>query len=106
METTTLKEFRKTLNARERAAFNNFYHAAHGIIGGFEIEIEDGVREEMPDATEIEALVYSEGLSAVYGPGVVRYDESAKKAVEQFKFCGKERLNELVKTAIYFSMTV
>lgn len=100
-EDTTMKY--ETMNAKQKKAFKNIYHAANWLVGGLEntlLDFEEGSREYKNAYERLhnhEGLVeelYDMAISEVYADGGMWFGDQAKRYLKDVRFCGKEWLME------------
>ena len=89
------------MNARQKKAFYNIYHAANWMIGGLENTLQDNDPDSEEYKSAAAALADHDGLVAelyraatteLYDDGSCCFSASAAKALKDIRFCGKEFL--------------
>ena len=89
------------MNARQKKAFRNIYHAANWIIGGLENTMQDNLPDseeyqaaarELADHDGLVAELYRAATTELYDEGSCCFNESAARALRDIRFCGKEFL--------------
>lgn len=91
------------MNARQKKAYRNIYHAANWIIGGLEntmLDNEPGTEEyenakrALGDHEGLVATLYSEATTTIYADGYCAFGKDAERFMKDIRFCGKDFLIE------------
>lgn len=89
------------MNARQKRAFYNIYHAANWMIGGLENTLEDFEKDSeeyqnaaatLADHDGLVASLYDAATTELYSEGSCQFGKAAEKALKDIRFCGKEFL--------------
>ena len=102
------------MNARQKKAFYNIYHASNWLLGGLKntmLDNEEGSEEyesakaALADHDGLVAELYRMATTEIYGDGFCAFSDSAEKAIRDIRFCGKdflmERCEKRIKKAGY-----
>lgn len=92
-------------NEKQKKAWRNIQFSAEWIIGGYEntmLDYEEDSEEyqsaarALKDHDELVDEIYQEAISVYHEPGMACFNASAKRYLNDIKFCGKEWLMERV----------
>lgn len=91
------------MDARQKKAFKNIYHAANWLVGGLENQMEDNAPGSPEHESARRALANHEGLvdelysmatTDIYDDGAMMFGKGAESFLKDIRFCGKEWLME------------
>ena len=102
------------MNARQKKAFYNIYHAANWLIGGLENTLMDNsedsqeyqsAKEQLANHDMLVAELYSMATTEVYTEGSCCFNQAAASFLKDVRFCGKtwllERCDKRIKKLGY-----
>lgn len=93
----------KEMNARQKKAFYNIYHAANWLLGGLENTLLDNPKEseeyqnakaQLADHEGLVNELYRMAITEVYNEGICCFNEDAVNYLKDIRFCGKDWLME------------
>lgn len=95
------------MNARQRKAALNVYHAINWIVGGLENTLQDNPEESeeykhaqsiLNDHQALVDMIYDEATSKIYGDGFCCFNPSTvRHELRDINFCGKEFIMERIE---------
>lgn len=97
------------MNARQKKAYKNVYHAARDYIGGLENGTYDHPKSSQDYKDYMNALndhdglvneIYHMAITDIYDEGYVRFGKGAESYMKDIRFCGKDWIMERVEKQV------
>jgi len=98
------------MNARQKKAYKNVYHAARDYIGGLENGVSDNATSDPKTAQDYQAAldnrdglietIYNMAITDIYEDGACTFGERAKAQIRDIRFCGKDWIMERVERQV------